>query len=105
LEEERLKNKKVGEDNKRLSRENVEHDTKMMKEYELRIFEMEVKLRELERENNFLKMVRAKSDNDRANLMHDVNVYSADIETIKSSSENKVSQYEKLAKEMREKCG
>jgi hypothetical protein len=32
LEEERQKNKKVGEENKRLSRENVEHDTKMMKE-------------------------------------------------------------------------
>ncbi len=93
LEEERQKNKKISEENKRLSRENAEHDTKMMKEYELRIFDTELKLRELERENSLMKMIKAKSDNDKANLMHDVNVYSADIETIKSSSENKASQY------------
>ena len=58
----------------------------------------------MERANSYFKLQKAKADNEKANLMHDVNVYSADIETIKSSTESKVSQYEKLANELREKC-
>ena len=39
----------------------MEHDTKLMKEYELKIFNIELQLKELERENMYYKLLKTKT--------------------------------------------
>ena len=38
-------------------------------------------------------------------MLHDVNVFSADVEALKTSLESRVTQYENENFELREKCG
>lgn len=61
LDEEKQKNKKLADENKRLKHENMEHDTKLMKEYELKIFNIELQLKELQRENTYFKLLKTKT--------------------------------------------
>ena len=49
-------------------------------------------------------MIRNKNDNEKANYQHDIHVYTADIEAIKASNNAKIAQYEKMTKQLREKC-
>lgn len=55
----------------------------------------EERIQALERENTYLKMVKAKAENEKANFQHDIQVYTADIESIKASSTAKIAHYEK----------
>ncbi len=38
-------------------------------------------------------MIKAKSDNEKANYQHDIHVYTADMEAIKASTNAKITHY------------
>ena len=49
-------------------------------------------------------MNKTKGENERANLVHDVHVYSSDIETLKSTMEGRLKQAEQQNDELKQKC-
>jgi hypothetical protein len=55
---------------------------------------MELKTQELVRKIAYLQMEKATVDNERADLIHNINLYSTDIDAIKTNMDNKIATYE-----------